>query len=112
MPPKPAQFTLQRRSFLSSAAALALAPLLPRAAMAGSVVLAAGRDPNTLIVLVDATVGNLDPATNLEWAYGLRPVYETLTVLDGTNTLQAAPDRKSTRLNSSHRNTSRMPSSA
>ena len=91
MPPKPAQFTLPRRSFLGSAAALALAPLLPRAAMADTVALAAGRDPNTLIVLVDATVGNLDPATNLEWAYGLRPVYETLTVLDGTDTLTAAP---------------------
>ena len=91
MPLKPAQFTLKRRSFLGSAAALALTPLLPRAAMAESVALAAGRDPATLIVLVDATVGNLDPATNLEWAYGLRPVYETLTVLDGTDTLTAAP---------------------
>ena len=91
MPPKPAQFNLKRRSFLSSAAAFALVPLLPRAAMAESVALAAGRDPATLIVLVDATVGNLDPATNLEWAYGLRPVYETLTVLDGTDTLNAAP---------------------
>ena len=91
MQPKPSQFTLKRRSFLIGTSAMAMAPLLPRAGVAQSVDLAAGRDPATLVVLVDATVGNLDPATNLEWAYGLRPVYETLTVLDGTNTLKAAP---------------------
>jgi hypothetical protein len=71
------QFTLRRRSFLAGGSALALAavtwpkPILAQAADLG------GRDPKTLVVLVDATVGNLDPATNVEWAYGLRPVYET-----------------------------------
>ncbi|WP_299866657.1 ABC transporter substrate-binding protein [uncultured Hoeflea sp.] len=49
------------------------------------------RDPRSLVVLVDAAVENLDPATNIEWAYGLRPVYETLTVLDGMDTLSVKP---------------------
>ncbi len=86
-----AQFTLPRRSFLAGASAMALAAVnWPKAMLAASVDLG-GRDPKTLVVLVDATVGNLDPATNVEWAYGLRPVYETLTVLDGTDTLKVAP---------------------
>ncbi len=85
------QFTLRRRSFLAGGSALALSALTwPKPTLAQSVDLG-GRDPRTLVVLVDATVGNLDPATNVEWAYGLRPVYETLTVLDGTDTLTAAP---------------------
>ena len=85
------QFTLRRRSFLAGGSAMALAAVTwPKAMMAASVDLG-GRDPKTLVVLVDATVGNLDPATNVEWAYGLRPVYETLTGLDGTDTLKVAP---------------------
>ena len=40
-----------------------------------------GRDPGTLVVAVDAPVDNLDPATNVEWAYGLQPVYDTLLIL-------------------------------
>lgn len=91
LPRTGAQFTLLRRSFLTGASAMALAGVVwPRAMMAASVDLG-GRDPRTLVVLVDATVGNLDPATNVEWAYGLRPVYETLTVLGGTETLKASP---------------------
>ncbi len=85
------QFTLRRRSFLAGGSALALAAFSwPKTALAQSVDLGA-RDPKTLVVLVDATVGNLDPATNVEWAYGLRPVYETLTVLNGTDTLSVVP---------------------
>lgn len=90
-----AQFTLRRRSLLAGGSAAALTSAIwPKAVWAQSDTLAVdlgGRDPKTLVVLVDATVGNLDPATNVEWAYGLRPVYETLTVLDGTDTLKAAP---------------------
>lgn len=49
------------------------------------------RDPRTLIVAVDAAVENLDPATNVEWAYGLQPVYDTLVKLDGTSTSETIP---------------------
>ncbi|UWQ75764.1 ABC transporter substrate-binding protein [Leisingera sp. M658] len=93
--PNTPQFHLPRRSFLAGSCAFAALAAAP-----GTVAWAAGsasppslgaRDPNALVVLVDATVENLDPATNIEWAYGLRPVYETLTVLDGTDTLKAAP---------------------
>jgi len=46
-----------------------------------------GRDAATLVVAVDAPVDNLDPATNVEWAYGLQPVYDTLLRLaDGSTT--------------------------
>ena len=79
---------MQRRSFLRGASTLAATAALPVGrAMAQSADLA-GRDPKTL---VDATVGNLDPATNVAWAYGLRPVYETLTQLDGSDTRTVAP---------------------
>ena len=85
------QFTLRRRSFLAGGSALALAAVSwPKPSLSQAVDLG-GRDPRTLVVLVDATVANLDPATNVEWAYGLRPVYETLTVLDGVDTLRAVP---------------------
>ncbi|WP_167510270.1 MULTISPECIES: ABC transporter substrate-binding protein [Leisingera] len=93
--PNTPQFHLPRRSFLAGSCAFAAMAAAP-----GQAVWAAGsatppslgaRDPKTLVVLVDATVENLDPATNIEWAYGLRPVYETLTVLDGSHTLKAAP---------------------
>src|SRR5574341_620566 len=50
-----------------------------------------GRDPRTLVVVVDAAVENLDPATNLEWAYGLQPVYDTLLKLDGESTSDTIP---------------------
>ena len=50
-----------------------------------------GRDPATLVVAVDAAVENLDPATNVEWAYGLAPVYDTLLKLDGESTSQTIP---------------------
>lgn len=84
------QFTLKRRSFLAGASAFALAaPLCIRRAAAQSTDLA-GRKPKSLEVLVDATVGNLDLATNVEWDYGLHPVYKTLTQLDGTETLKVA----------------------
>ncbi|WP_170410199.1 ABC transporter substrate-binding protein [Ruegeria atlantica] len=89
------QFQLPRRSFLAgtcSMAAMAFAPTgrvwADTAATAPDI---GARDPNTLVVLVDATVENLDPATNIEWAYGLRPIYETLTILDGSDTLSVKP---------------------
>jgi peptide/nickel transport system substrate-binding protein len=50
-----------------------------------------GRDPRTLVVAVDAAVENLDPATNVEWAYGLQPVYDTLLKLDGESTSDTIP---------------------
>lgn len=40
-----------------------------------------GRNPNTLVVAVDAAVEDLDPATNLDWAFGLTPIYDTLVGL-------------------------------
>jgi len=87
------QFTLPRRSFLAGSSALVAAATVG----GGTRVFAdsqpappaiGGRDPKSLVVLVDAAVENLDPATNIEWAYGLRPIYETLTTLDGTSTLE------------------------
>jgi peptide/nickel transport system substrate-binding protein len=50
-----------------------------------------GREPGTLVVAVDAAVENLDPATNVEWAYGLQPVYDTLVRLDGESTDKTVP---------------------
>lgn len=92
---KGAQFTMPRRSFLAGSSALVAAGAsFPGMSLAAGDAMApdiGARDPKTLVVLVDAAIENLDPATNIEWAYGLRPVYETLTVLDGTDTLTAAP---------------------
>lgn len=85
------QFHMKRRSFLVGASTLAVSAAMPGSRAIAQSADLAGRDPKTLVVLVDATVGNLDPATNVEWAYGLRPVYETLTQLDGTDTLKVAP---------------------
>ncbi|MEM0991313.1 MAG: ABC transporter substrate-binding protein [Pseudomonadota bacterium] len=86
------QYTLPRRSFLAGSAALAaFGTGLPRMTLAQTAPSLGARDPKSLVVLVDATIENLDPATNLEWAYGLRPIYETLTTLDGVDTLSAAP---------------------
>lgn len=89
------QFTLPRRSFLVGSGALALTTTgMPNVSFASNDADApnlGSRDPKSLVVLVDATVENLDPATNIEWAYGLRPVYETLTELHGTETLVAGP---------------------
>jgi len=53
--------------------------------------IASGRDPETLVVATEAAVDNLDPATNIDWAMGLVPVYETLTVLKGTSTTEVGP---------------------
>lgn len=50
-----------------------------------------GRDPRTLVVAVDVAVENLDPATNVEWAYGLQPVYDTLLKLEGESTGDTTP---------------------
>ncbi len=52
---------------------------------------AASGDPDTLVVAVDAAVENLDPATNVEWAFGLLPVYDTLVKLDGESTSETVP---------------------
>lgn len=94
-PRKGPQFSMPRRAFLGGVGTFALiAAGRPREVFAQAAAAApdlGGRDPKTLVVLVDATVANLDPATNIEWAYGLRPVYETLTVLDGLETLKVAP---------------------
>jgi len=51
-----------------------------------------GRDPNTLVVAVDATVEDLDPATNLDWAFGLAPVYNTLVGLVGNSPTSSGPE--------------------
>lgn len=50
-----------------------------------------GRDPGTLVVAVDAAVEDLDPATNLDWAFGLTPVYDTLVGLAGTSPFRTMP---------------------
>lgn len=89
-----AQLRLPRRSFLASVAGLAAVAGGSRFALAqgaGRSPAIGERDADTLVVLVDATIENLDPATNVEWAYGLRPVYETLMELDGSDTLSARP---------------------
>lgn len=82
------QYRLHRRHFLVGAAAFGLATVgrVPVSLAAAPDLPIGNRDPKSLVVVVDATVENLDPATNVEWAYGLRPVYETLTVLDGADT--------------------------
>jgi peptide/nickel transport system substrate-binding protein len=49
-----------------------------------------GRDTTTLVVAVDAPVDNLDPATNVEWAYGLQPVYDTLLRLADNSTTEVS----------------------
>jgi peptide/nickel transport system substrate-binding protein len=49
------------------------------------------RDPRTLVVAVDADVANLDPATNIDWAFGLAPVYDTLVRLDGRDVSRTVP---------------------
>jgi peptide/nickel transport system substrate-binding protein len=66
------------------------APWIAPSARAGSPPLS-GRDPKTLVVAVDAAVENLDPATNNSWAYGLQPVYDTLTKLKGLSTNETVP---------------------
>ncbi len=101
MPKSPArplspQFTLPRRSFLAGSSALVAAAAFGAGSRAFAESQPAppaigARDPRSLVVLVDASVENLDPATNIEWAYGLRPVYETLTTLDGASTLEVKP---------------------
>lgn len=50
-----------------------------------------GRDPDTLVVAVDAAVQDLDPATNLDWAFGLVPVYDTLVGLAGSSATTTKP---------------------
>ncbi|QPC93638.1 ABC transporter substrate-binding protein [Mesorhizobium sp. INR15] len=84
---------LTRRHFLAGTAAVGAAAIgrIPMSYAAASDLPIGNRDPKTLVVAVDATVENLDPATNVEWAYGLRPVYETLTVLDGAEVLKVRP---------------------
>lgn len=55
-----------------------------------------GRDPNTLVVAVDAAVEDLDPATNLDWAFGLAPVYDTLAGLAGSSAFRTRPQLATT----------------
>ena len=50
-----------------------------------------GRSRSTLVVAVDAAVEDLDPATNLDWAFGLAPVYDTLVGLVGTSPFKTGP---------------------
>jgi len=50
-----------------------------------------GRSPDTLVVAVDAAVEDLDPATNLDWAFGLAPVYDTLVGLVGSSAFTTRP---------------------
>jgi peptide/nickel transport system substrate-binding protein len=49
------------------------------------------RSRSTLVVAVDAAVEDLDPATNLDWAFGLAPVYDTLVGLVGTSPFRTGP---------------------
>jgi peptide/nickel transport system substrate-binding protein len=49
------------------------------------------RSRSTLVVAVDAAVEDLDPATNLDWAFGLAPVYDTLVGLVGTSPVKTGP---------------------
>lgn len=49
------------------------------------------RDPRTLVVAVDADVEDLDPATNIDWAFGLAPVYNTLVKLAGRDVSKTIP---------------------
>ncbi|MEM7120477.1 MAG: ABC transporter substrate-binding protein [Pseudomonadota bacterium] len=85
-------FSLDRRQLMTSAAAAGVA-LMPWRATQASVDLPAisGRDPRTLVIAIDTEVPNLDPATNVEWAYGLAPVYETLMRLKGTSPSEVEP---------------------
>lgn len=89
---------LTRRRFLAGAgiglAGVALSACTTRSkegATSSAAPALGGRDPKTLVVVVDAAVENLDPATNLEWAYGLQPVYDTLLKLDGESTSDTIP---------------------
>ncbi|WP_168991949.1 MULTISPECIES: ABC transporter substrate-binding protein [Mesorhizobium] len=84
---------LTRRHFLAGTAAFGAAAIgrVPMSHAATPDLPIGNRDPKTLVVVVDATVENLDPATNVEWAYGLSPIYETLTVLDGAEALKVKP---------------------
>jgi ABC-type transport system substrate-binding protein len=92
MPSARGSSRLTRRGFLAATAALAPVALLPRKAFANSESPPLrGRDPGSLVVLVDAAVEDLDPATNTTWAFGLEMVYETLVRLDGTSTNTVAP---------------------
>ncbi len=75
---------LSRRSFLASTAttlsALGWSSLMPSAAMAQD----SNGNSGTLVIAVAAAIEDLDPATNLNWAFGLFPVYDNLTRLKGT----------------------------
>ena len=59
------------------------------------------------ITLVKSTIGAIPKHKKTVEALGLKKLHKTVELPDN-----AATDRKSTRLNSSHRSQSRMPSSA
>lgn len=83
---------VSRRKLLIGTSMAAGATMMPwRMATAGGMPSIKGRDPNTLIIAIDATVENLDPATNIELAYGLRPIYDTLLELDGRHSDKYRP---------------------
>ncbi len=89
-------FALSRRSALKGVASTGVLMLTSSWRISDALAATAlpdikGRDPTTLVVAVDATVDNLDPATNLEWAYGLQPVYDTLLTLKEGTTTETAP---------------------
>ena len=46
---------------------------------------AAGGRSGTLVIAVAAAIEDLDPATNVNWAFGLFPVYDSLTRLKGAS---------------------------
>jgi peptide/nickel transport system substrate-binding protein len=77
---------VRRREFVAGAGALAGLVLLPGCGADQS---SAGG--GTLVVAIDETLENLDPATNIEFAFGLRPVYETLLTLKDDTASETKP---------------------
>jgi peptide/nickel transport system substrate-binding protein len=79
-----------RHAGVAAGSALAM-PWIARGVRADAAPPPLNRDPNTLVVAVDAAIDNLDPATNNSWAFGLAPLYDTLTKLKGTSLNQTVP---------------------
>lgn len=83
--------TLTRRSFISSATATMAAFGWAGAMQFPQAARAAGADPKTLVIAVTAAIEDLDPATNVNWAFGLFPVYDNLTRLKADSVDEYVP---------------------